>query len=263
MSNKVLLVLADGMRPDSISKAEDPEIRAFFESGNYSYTAQTTDPPITLPCHMSLFHSIPAERHGIYTNTFIPMNHPVNGLFEVLAQAKKVNAIFYSWQPLRDLYRSSKAVAFSWMMNLHHYWKERNLDIDATEACRQYMLQFQPDFCFLYLGMTDEYGHKYGWMSSEYVDCVRTATNCVRRIASALPPEYSVIFTADHGGHDRNHGDNVPEDMTIPLCCFGPMFESGEELKGPVSIMDIAPTVTEILGVEPDPEWEGKSLIGR
>jgi len=263
MSNKVLLILADGMRPDSIPACGSDSYQRFFESGNYSYSAQTTDPPVTLPCLMSLFHSVPTERHGVSTNTFVPMNHPVNGLFEVLAQANKVNAIFYSWQQLRDLYASRNTVAFSWMMNLHNYWQERNLDIDATEACEEYLLKFLPDFCFLYLGMTDECGHKYGWMSPEYLDCVKTATACIEHIVSVLPPEYSVILTADHGGHDRNHGENVPEDMTIPMCCFGPMFEKGKELRGSVSIMDIAPTVTEILGVAPDPEWEGKSLIGR
>ena len=69
-----------------------------------------------------------------------------------------------------------------------------------------------------------------------------------------------VIVTADHGGHDRTHGTPLPEDMTIPVVFCGPKFEKGKTLSG-VSIKDIAPTVTALLGVEPDEDWEGKSLI--
>ena len=34
----------------------------------------------------------------------------------------------------------------------------------------------------------------------------------------------------------------------------------GKELEN-VNIMDLAPTVAKLLGTQPDPEWEGKSLI--
>ena len=34
-------------------------------------------------------------------------------------------------------------------------------------------------------------------------------------------------MTADHGGHNRNHGDDVPEDMTIPVVLKGKRFPSG------------------------------------
>ena len=40
------------------------------------------------------------------------------------------------------------------------------------------------------------------------------------------------------------------------------MFESGKVLKD-VNIIDIAPTITDILGIAPDPDWEGRSLAGR
>jgi arylsulfatase A-like enzyme len=71
--------------------------------------------------------------------------------------------------------------------------------------------------------------------------------------------EYRVIITADHGGHDRSHGSEMDEDMTIPLFFYGPEFEAAKELED-VSILDITPTVAAIMGIRPEPEWEGKSL---
>ena len=260
--NKVLLVLVDGMRPDSIPVCGNPAYQKYFEEGAHTYTAQTTFPPVTLPAHMSLFHSVKTERHGVWTNTFIPMNHPINGLLETIDAAKKRSAVFYSWQQMRDIWASRNSVSFSWMTNLHNYWKTMNIDIPETQACKAHIAEFAPDFVWLYLGMVDEYGHGFGWMSKEYLESVRIATECIMDIVNFLPPEYSVIVTADHGGHDRNHGDDIPEDMTIPLTCHGPMFEKGKVLEN-VNIIDIAPTITDILGIEPDPDWEGRTLLGR
>ena len=36
-------------------------------------------------------------------------------------------------------------------------------------------------------------------------------------------------FTADHGGHDRTHGTDSPEDMTIPFIIKGKDFKAGEK----------------------------------
>ena len=52
-------------------------------------------------------------------------------------------------------------------------------------------------------------------------------------------------FTADHGGHDRTHGTDSPEDMTIPFIINGKDFKAGEKLEN-VSIKDIAPTVAKL-----------------
>lgn len=67
-------------------------------------------------------------------------------------------------------------------------------------------------------------------------------------------------FTADHGGHDRTHGTDSPEDMTIPFIIKGKDFKAGEKPEN-VSIKDIAPTVAKLLGIAPDQAWEGKSLV--
>ena len=52
----------------------------------------------------------------------------------------------------------------------------------------------------------------------------------------------------------------MDEDMTIPMFFYGTQFVSGKELSG-ISILDIAPTIADIIGVSPAKEWEGKSLI--
>jgi arylsulfatase A-like enzyme len=71
--------------------------------------------------------------------------------------------------------------------------------------------------------------------------------------------EYTIVVTADHGGHDRAHGTDMPEDMTIPMFFIGKRYEAGKKLEG-ISILDIAPTIADVMSVMPAPECEGRSL---
>ena len=89
-----------------------------------------------------------------------------------------------------------------------------------------------------------------------------TPIDCAKRMIEAFGDEYTVIITADHGGHDRSHGTDSPEDMTIPMIFRGKRFTPARELDG-VSILDIAPTVADIIGVPPAREWEGRSLANK
>ena len=89
---------------------------------------------------------------------------------------------------------------------------------------------------------------------------VYKAMGCIERIYRNMPEGYTLITTADHGGHDRSHGTELHEDMTIPICFCGTHFSSGTTLSD-VSIKDIAPTVAALLGVPAVQEWEGRALV--
>ena len=260
MSEKVLLILVDGMRSDAITACGIPEFKRFYQEGTYSFHAKTVFPPVTLPCHMSLFHSVTPQKHGVLTNTIVPQNYPVDGLVERLAAAGKRTAFFYMWEQLRDLCTAGNHLSYSWFMSWRAYCKDEKLDWRATREAESHIQEFAPDFVFLYLGETDEYGHKYGWMSPEYLNCVRHAYTCIHHICATLPKDYHVIVTADHGGHGRDHGEDVPEDMTIPIVFRGRRFPAGESAR-PLHILDIAPTILDILGLEPCDGWEGRSVL--
>lgn len=101
---KVLLTLLDGMRPDALTACGSEFANELLQNtGTYTLTATTVMPSVTLPCHMSLFHSVPPERHGIVTNIFTPQVRPVQGICERVRAAGKKSALFYDWGELRDL----------------------------------------------------------------------------------------------------------------------------------------------------------------
>ena len=252
---KVLLILVDGMRPDSLP--DIPAAQDMIRRSASSMTARTVMPSVTLPCHMSLFHSVEPSRHGTTTNTYAPQVRPIRGLCEVLSQNGKRCAFFFDWEQLRDLTRPGTLdVSCFTKGESHGYAEADRMMTDAAISC---LADEAPDFAFLYLGNPDEVGHRHGWMSEEYHAAVRGAWEQIRRVLPTLPEEYAVIILADHGGHDRIHGTEAAEDMTIPVMLCGKPFPAGTEIEN-VSILDIAPTIAAFLDTAADREWEGKSL---
>ncbi len=253
---KTLVILVDGMRPDAIEN--HPTAKRIMETSAVSLSARTVMPSVTLPCHMSLFHSVDPGRHGITTNTYMAQVRPVRGICEVLFDAGKTCAMFYNWEEIRDLARPNSIVHAYFVKGRVYGYEEANNRITAEMI--DYLTHYDVDFSFLYLGFTDMAGHQHGWMSVEYMHAIDNSWENIEKVIAALGDDYQIIITADHGGHDRTHGTDLPEDMTIPMICHGSAF-SGKTVCAEATIKDVAPTVVSLLGVKPDDEWEGKLLF--
>jgi predicted AlkP superfamily phosphohydrolase/phosphomutase len=120
MSEKVILILVDGMRPDSLYSCNNAFVKEFLSKCKSSMKVKTVMPSVTLPCHMSLFHSVTPQRHGILANTYVPQVRPISGLFEQIAAAGKMAASFYNWEELRDISRPG-ALTYSFFFSLYFF----------------------------------------------------------------------------------------------------------------------------------------------
>jgi predicted AlkP superfamily pyrophosphatase or phosphodiesterase len=246
------------LRPEAITAENMPVLHALKESGGGTMAAKTVVPSSTLPCHMSLFHSVPPERHGIVTNHYTPPVRPIPGLFEVLSAARKRTAMFYNWEQLRDVARPG-SLTFSAYRNMNDPGGED--EAIAYEATAE-LFDSGYDFAFVYLGDTDETGHSFGWLSDEYLQTAAKADTCIGMVLETLADTDIVFVTADHGGHDRTHGTDSPEDITIPFIFSGVTLKKLQtDAAVDVSILDIAPTVLALLEIEKPQDWQGKSLV--
>lgn len=59
---RALLILVDGMRPDTPENIETAQ--DIIHKSSYTMGAKTVMPSMTLPCHTSLFYSVDPSRHG-------------------------------------------------------------------------------------------------------------------------------------------------------------------------------------------------------
>ena len=258
MENKIILISIDGMRPDGLKACGNPYVSELENLCYYTYNARSMEPSVTFPCHFSMSHSVTPQRHGILTNTYVPQVRPVKGIFEKVKEAGGVCAMFYGWEPLRDIC-SPGALKFATYINAY---MQESVDIALTDECEKVLTERKPDFAFLYMVETDEKGgHDNGWMSEEYLRRISIAISNVKRMIDKFGDEYSVIIISDHGGHDRTHGSTLPEDMTIPIFFYGKNFPQGKVIEDNISLLDIAPTIAKLFGISAEPEWEGKPVF--
>lgn len=254
---QLLFVMLDGLRPDALSPVRTPNLERLRRNGASTLAARSVLPSISLPCHTSIFHSVPPTRHGITSNVFVPMARPVPGLIDILNQAGKVCGAVYNWEELRDISRPGALQ--------HAYYIRTSEALEEGDAqIRDHALPLIKsgtfDFLFVYLGTIDNAGHAYGWMSDGYLAQVAQVDSYVGQLYDALPADSVMLVQADHGGHDRSHGTAMPEDMQIPWILAGQGVRQGYTIQREVSLLDSAPTIARVLGVPLPREWEGTPI---
>ena len=236
--SRAVLVSIDGLRPDAIAAAHCPHLDGLVAAGASSLSATTVMPSVTLPVHVSMFHSVPPDRHGNLTNDWHPMARPVPGLFDVAHAAGLRTASVYNWEQLRDLSRpGSLDFAYYW----YNYYEPEGDAYIVGQAVHHFGL-VKPALMFVYFGAVDQWGHDHGWMSPAYLEQVGRADAALGVLLAGLPGGVTVLVLSDHGGHGRNHGLEIPEDMTIPWIIAGPGVRRGHTIASPVSVLDTAPT---------------------
>ena len=82
--------------------------------------------------------------------------------------------------------------------------------------------------------------------------------------------EALVMFTSDHGeafgehGHWEHHGFLYQEEVSVPWVVRWPgKVAPGQRLDAPASLVDIAPTLSGLLGIAPRAEWQGNNFSSR
>ncbi|GAB4526080.1 MAG: alkaline phosphatase family protein [Anaerolineae bacterium] len=249
--SRVIFIMLDGLRPDALTQAHTPTLDAFMQRGASTLDARSVIPSITLPCHTSIFHSVTPARHGIVENIWHPMARPVQGLVEHLKYHDKRSGFVHNWEPLRDLNRPE---------NLHFsFYVDNAYQLDSDEIISEMGARYATafDFLFVYFGSIDIAGHFFGWMADEYLQQVETVDRLVAPVLEAADAETTILIHADHGGHERTHGTDLPEDMVIPWMIAGPGIKQQYVIQQPVSLLDTAPTVAHLLGVPKHRDWEG------
>jgi phosphopentomutase len=82
----------------------------------------------------------------------------------------------------------------------------------------------------------------------------------VGEILEAMSDDDVLIVHSDHGGHERMHGTDSPEDMTIPWMVYGNGIRGNYQIQSEVSLLNTAPTIAHMLNIEAAAAWDGGVL---
>lgn len=252
----VVLLMVDGLRPDALDLCACPALQGLRARSASTLQATAVVPSRTLACHLSLFHSVSPERHGVVWNDDRPQESGAPTLVDLAHAAGLRSAAVFNWGPLRQLGGPESWQALLFRDTL----LRRDGDEWVADAAIGLLAQERVDFAFVYFGSVDVVGHAEQFMSEPYLRQVERVDGCLARLLGALPPSAHVLLQADHGGHEWDHGTDLPEDLLIPWMLSGPLARAGHEIAAPVSLLDTAPTLARLLGLDPSPEWEGRCV---
>ncbi len=259
-TDHVIIVVLDGLRPDAISATSTPNLHRLATEGSASFNVRTVFPSKTVPAIMSLVSGVDPDIHGVKTNNLMDL---------LLFQGETIFSFVKEHNFSTGAIVSKKEIAPLAVPSIIDYAKfpkrVKYWSLDRVVKEFQAILSLHTvNLLFVHFNEPDVTGHEYGWMSKKYLKAVKRVDHAlgeIVKIATHMLGEksYTLIITADHGGHGRSHGTRDPRDMTTPLIVWGEGVQSGTPLASP-SILDIAPTTLWLLGISAPIAFQGRVM---
>jgi predicted AlkP superfamily pyrophosphatase or phosphodiesterase len=277
LAEHVFIVSFDGGKPAVIAESEMPVLKKLTAEGAVTWSAQTIFPSKTLPSHTSMLTGLGPDKHQVLWNNYEPIRGKVKvpTIFSLAKQSdpKLVTALFAGKVKFRHLWLPDSLDRFDFkglvedkpVAGTEEIEKSVNPSQAVAKSAADYIVEKMPQLCFIHFADPDSAGHKSGWGSPEQKEAFKVSDQAlgqiVKAIADAGLTESSVIIiSADHGGHDKGHGENIPEDMTIPWIVSGHGVKKGFTINEPVTTYDTAATALWLLGIPLPAEFDGKPV---
>jgi predicted AlkP superfamily pyrophosphatase or phosphodiesterase len=212
---------------------------------------------------------VPPDRHGITWNDDAVVGRglvPVPTVFAVARQHGLHTAAFFGKAKFRHLMVPGTLDYAQAPTGWWGRWSARRTAHDVRAYLeRTARAGAAPHLLFVHLGEPDYAGHAVGWMTWLYGRAVRTADEALAVVLAAADAAYgrggyTVILTADHGGHRRTHGSADSLDVTIPWVAWGNGVAPGPALGSGIRTMDTGATALWLLGVPVPPAWVGRPV---
>jgi arylsulfatase A-like enzyme len=265
VTRNVVLVSIDGLRPDAIDGYATPTLRRLVREGSYSLSARTIMPSKTLPSHTSMLSGEPPDQHGVLWNTAAGAKVDVvefSTVFSVARAHGYRTAAFFSKSKFSPLQRPGTLDYSQAPGGWFGRWSSERTVGDV----RAHLEIEAPNLLFVHLSDPDRAGHDNGWMSAAYGRAVEATDAALGELLSAADRSYgtgnySVLVTADHGGHEYDHGSSDSRDVTIPWIAWGRGVRPGALTGVRINTFDTAPTVLWLLGVQEPDSWDGSPVL--
>jgi arylsulfatase A-like enzyme len=266
LTSHVVLVSIDGLRPDAIEKFGASTLQRLMREGSYTLGASTITPSKTLPSHTSMLSGQPPERHGVLWNNVLTADADVIELPTVFSVARSRGyrtSAFFSKAKFQPLQRRGTLDYSQAPGGWFGRWTSERTIADVET----HLGTSRPNLLFVHLSDPDRAGHSSGWMSDAYGRAVTSSDTALGRLLAAADGafgkgQYTVIVTADHGGHENGHGSDDPRDVTIPWIAWGRGVTPGRLQDGSIRTMDTASTVLWLLGMDEPTDWLGTPVVG-
>jgi hypothetical protein len=259
LAERVFVIVIDGCRLDRFREAEKPYLDKMMASGTVYESVETTYPARTVVCFSSMLTGAAPEWHGIASNLVLKLGLKVESIFDVLRRRGKVGRLV-GIAHLIDAFGDDVASVTSVAHN-------DKIDQNLIAAARRELQRHDPDLLVLQLLAVDQNGHTRGTYYPEYVERIEITDGLIEEFMSwcgerGYVRNAAVIIMADHGqGRGIGaHGHLSEGERFVPFAMWGSGIAQGRVVSEPHSILDLAPTISYLLGVEPPGGSTGRVL---
>ena len=278
----VVIVTLDTTRADVLSayatdQVETPALDRLSREGTV-FEQATTTVPLTLPAHCSLFTGLIPPHHGVRDNVDPPLGDAFTTLAEVLRGNGARTAAFVGSAVVdarRGLAQGFDLYSDGQRGNRNPRLR-RPANVVVDEANAWLVRQQTPFFAWVHLydahaphTLPEPYRTMYE--DVPYLGAIAFMDSQLQRLLKVLDDHQQtehtmVIVAADHGESLGDHGEAghgifvYQSTVRIPLIVRVPRF-SPKRVSDLVRIMDVMPTVLDVLGVHERPT-DGTSLVG-
>ncbi len=256
-----LIITIDGLRPDAISETHTPNLYSLIKLGSYTLKAKTIRPSITIPAHTSLITGLTPRRHNTFFNSWSESLGYVKAdtIFCIVENRGMKTAMFVGKDKLRYLAKPGC---------VDHFVSTEASNSKIEDIEHEFSIYFKkekPVLTLLHFPEPDLTGHKYGWMTEEYLTAAKNVDAAIGKVIETINEtgtynETLIVITSDHGGKDRSHEGAYEENIRIPWITIGDGAKHNHEIEKQVMIYDTAPTVLSALGIEPPADWDGVAI---
>ncbi len=277
----VLLVTLDTTRADRLGSYGRADAGTEWLDGLAARGARVerayTVAPITLPAHVSLLTGRIPPRTGIHVNGQLGMPAEIATIADVLGRAGYFTAAAVGGHPLVRATPASRGFlayddAFEDRRNAMALERDAGLVVDAA---MRLVGQRQGKPLFLWAHFFDPHDpyeppppFRERFANDPYQGEIARVDAALadleRRLRAQLgKEELLIVVAADHGESLGEHGEDThgffvyEAAVRIPLIFAGPRVPEGAVVEGPVSLVDVAPTLYALLDVAPPDGMDG------
>jgi hypothetical protein len=260
LARRVIVVIIDGCRLDRFREAEKPYLERMMANGTVFESVETVYPARTVVCFSSMLTGAAPESHGIRSNLVLKLGLKVESIFDVLRRHGKVGKLV-GIAHLIDAFGHEDVASVT---SVAHNDK---IDGNLIAAARRELAAHDPDLLVLQLLAVDQNGHVRGTYYPEYVERIEITDRLIEEFMAWCEEggylrDAAVILMADHGqGRGIGaHGHLSEGERFVPFAMWGAGVARGRRVPERHSVMDLAPTISYLLGVEPPKGSTGRVL---
>lgn len=275
----VIFIGVDGVSTpafkDSVLLGRMPNIWMMMNQGSYTLEKRSVMPSSSAINWATIFNGLPTEQHGYgQWNSSKPEIPAVldNGrgmpptIYTLLREQrpKAETGCVYNWDGIGPLIDTA-------VINYHlydpgyHEPEGYTMERYTLERAVEYIKFHKPVFFTFYIGDVDEVGHRAGWESPEYYDCLVEVDRMVGLIFQAamdagIFDDTIFVFSSDHGGSGKGHGKLEMAHLETPFILFGKHIREGYILEEPMMQYDLTATIAYALGLKIPKAWRGRPM---